>query len=462
VATAPLDATIREAAETMTRRRIGSLVLLGPDGAPAGIVTDRDIRDKVVALGRDSADPAAAVMSSPVITADARDYAFEALLVMLRHDVHHLPVTDGGALRGIITNHDLMVLQGTSPLSVVQEVEHQRDAAGLAQSARRVAQVVGLLVKEGARASHVARVVTEISDRVVRRALDIAGREAGPPPCAWAWLALGSEGRGEQVFRTDQDNALVLEDLADPQAAETAGAWAARLAGRAVEILVACGYPRCADGLMASNPRWRQPLSAWQRDFADFVRAPDAPGGLGRMIFLDFRVVAGDTLLGERLRDHLVARVAERPGFLLHLAGQVAANRPPLGFFGALVVEKSGEHKDQLNLKERGIVPLVDLVRFFALEKGVRETGTVERIEALRAGHPLVREYADELLQAFEFLLLLRIHSQFRRSAAGEEPGSFIDPAQLTPLERRTAKDAFQVISRVQGEVAGRLPPSIY
>ena len=461
VVTAPLGLTIQAAAELMSRNRISSLILVDAAGAPAGILTDRDIRDKVVAAGRDLGDPAVGIMSAPIVTADARDYCFEALLTMIRHNIHHVLVMESGAVRGIITNHDLMILQGTSPLSVVQEVEQQQDVPGLAVASRKVSQIVGLLLKEGARAANITRVVTEINDRIVRRVLEIAERRVGHAPVRYAWLALGAEGRGEQIFRTDQDNALLLDDAADPELAATAQRWAADFAEFAKEALVACGFPPCPAGLMAANPTWRQPLSVWRRYFSDWIQSPTGGGPIQTAVFLDFRVVHGDALLGERLRDHVVAQLADQRPFLAYVANQVVTNRPPIGFFGSFVVEKSGEHKDQLNLKARGINPLVDMVRFFALEKGCRETGTLERLDALRESHTLVREHAEELAQALDFLLLLRVHSQFRQASEGAGIDNFITPSRLTNLEKRTIKDAFHLIARVQDEVLERYKAGI-
>jgi len=380
---------------------------------------------------------------------------------MIRHNIHHVLVVEGGVVRGIITNHDLMILQGTSPLSVVQEVEHQQDIPGLALAAQKVSQIVELLLKEGARAANITRVVTEINDRIVRRVLEIAERRVGHPPLRYAWLALGSEGRGEQIFRTDQDNALLLDDTPDPDLAAAAQRWAASFAEFAREALVACGFPPCPAGLMAANPIWRQPLSVWRRYFSDWIQNPTAGGPMQTAVFFDFRVVHGEPLLGERLRDHVVAQLADQRPFLAYVVNQIVTNRPPIGFFGSFVVEKSGEHKDQLNLKARGINPLVDMVRFFALEKGCRATGTLERLELLRETHTIVREHAEELAQALDFLLLLRVHSQFRQASDGVEVDNFITPSRLTNLEKRMIKDSFHLIARVQDQVLERYKAAI-
>jgi len=461
VVTAPPGLSIQEAAAIMSRNRISSLVVLDAGDKPAGIITDRDIRDKVVAAGRDVAAPAMSIMSSPLVTMDARDYCFEALLTMIRHNIHHLLVVESGVVKGIITNHDLMILQGTSPLSVVQEIEHQQDVAGLAVASRKVTQIIGLLLKEGARAANITPVVTEISDRIVRRVLEIAERKFGAAPLRYAWLALGSEGRREQIFRTDQDNALLLDDSVDPEVAEAGRRWAAEVGAFAKETLIACGFPACPAGVMAANPLWCQPLRVWRKYFGDWIQNPAGRSPIQSSIFFDFRVIHGDPLLGDRLRDHIVAQIEDQPLFLNFIVNRIVTNRPPIGFFGSFVVEKSGEHKDQLNLKARGINPLIDLMRFFALEKGIRATSTLERIDALRETHSVVREFADELKQALDFLLLLRVHSQFRQMTDGAEINNFITPSRLTNLEKRTIKEAFQLISRVQDQVLERYKAAI-
>jgi CBS domain-containing protein len=361
----------------------------------------------------------------------------------------------------MITNHDLMILQGTSPLSVVQEIEQQQDVAGLAVASRKVNQIIGLLLKEGGQASNITPVVTEINDRIVRRVLEIAERKHGAAPLRYAWLALGSEGRREQVFRTDQDNILLLDDSVDPEAAAAGQRWASEVAAFVKESLIACGFPPCPAGIMAANPVWCQPLRTWRKYFTDWIRDPAGDSPIKTSIFFDFRVIHGDPILGDRLRDHVVAQIEDQPLFLNYVVNQIVTNRPPIGFFGSFVVEKSGEHKDQLNLKARGLNPLIDMVRFFALEKGVRATSTVERIEALRETHTVVREFADELKQALDFFILLRVHSQYRQLSDGVEVDNFITPSRLTNLEKRTIREAFQLVSRVQDQVLERYKAAI-
>jgi len=455
----PADISIREAAGFMTRHRVSSLVLM-EGGSAAGIITDRDLREKVVARAGDFSSPVREIMSGPLVTADMQDYCFDALLKMIHHGIHHLVVCEGADLKGIVTNHDFMLLQGTSPLSVVKEIEGQQSIEGLASVMRRQRDVIGLLVKEGARAGNIMRIIGEMNDRVVGKVLQISEKRIGPPPVRYCWVLAGSEGRKEQIFRTDQDNAIIYEDVEEDRE-EAVRQYLLRLSEAVGEGLGRCGFPPCPAGYVATSPEWRRPLSSWKRLFSQWVNEPSPEGIMHSLVFFDLRPVHGDAGLAEDLWTHLLGAVGGRMLFLGNMANTITRNSPPIGFLKNFLVEKSGEHKDQLNLKVRGIAPLADMVRLFSLERGVRETSTIERIEALRGLHAVVREHADEMVQAFEFLMLLRIHTQLAEIERGSSPDNFIDPQALTNLERKTIREAFSLISKLQDHVIERYRPMI-
>ncbi|HSE95282.1 MAG TPA: DUF294 nucleotidyltransferase-like domain-containing protein, partial [Methylomirabilota bacterium] len=273
------DTPISTAAALMTHRGIGSLIVVADSGAPIGIVTDRDLRSKVVARDRPTTDPVAAIMSAPLISIEADQMALDALLEMTRRSIHHLAVTESERLRGVVSSHDLTRLPGAHPVALAREIEDQVSIEGLAKLASRQPDVVRWLVKGGAAVFDIGRIVAELNDRLVRRTLDLTGAalEAeglGRPPVAYTWLAAGSEGRREQTLKTDQDNGLVYDDPPEELAAE-AGAYFARLAGRIGEALVSLGFPACDGGFMASNPRWCRPWSTWRDYFAGWMGTPD-------------------------------------------------------------------------------------------------------------------------------------------------------------------------------------------
>ena len=460
--TAPPHISIRDAARVMSRHRVSSLVISSADREPVGIITDRDLRDQVAAAAFDDAQPVETIMSPLVITADPADICFEALVKMVRNNVHHLPVLEGGRLRGVLTNHDLMMLQGASPISVVREIDDQRDLEGLCRASHSVDGMIGLLLKEGARAGNLTRVITEINDRLVRKVLELVAGQLGPAPVAWCWIVFGSEGRREQTYKTDQDNAIIYADPADEAQAREAREWFAAFTPRVCDALASCGFPLCPGGYMAANPDWCRPLRDWKRIFSVWIANPDATAVLRAQILFDFRPLRGAVGLAGQLRDHLTAAIERAPAFLGFLANQIVKNQPPLGFLHRLVVEKEGEHKDRLNLKLKTIAPIVDLARLFALEKGLPETGTLERLRALREHHTIVGRYGAELEQAFEFLMFLRIHHQQAQVTAGQEPDNFVDPHELSALERKTAREVFGLVAKVQGLVIERYRASIW
>lgn len=462
VVTAPERSTIKEAAQIMTERGISSVIVVDERGLPVGIVTDRDLREKVVARGRDIQEPVKSIMTLPLIRVDARDYCFEAVLKMLKYNIHHVLVIRDGALKGVITNHDLMLLQGQSPLSFAKDIESQQTVEGLIPVSKKVNNIIGFLLKEGARASNITKIITELNDRIVRKVLEIAERKFGQPPLPYCWIAFGSEGRKEQTFRTDQDNAIIFADPLSPEEEQRARAYFAEFTVFVKESLLRCGFPPCPADYMASNPQWCQPFKTWRKYFSSWIATPTGDAVLKSLIFFDFRPIHGDFSLAEELRDSLNAMLEGQKVFLGFLANMIVKNTPPIGFLKSFVVEKSGEHKDELNLKIKGITPLVDILRLFALERGAKETSTLERIDALRERHTIVKEYADELEHAFEFIMLLRIHHQVRQMEAGREIDNFINPHHLSNLEKKTMKEAFHLISNIQDLIVERYKALIW
>jgi CBS domain-containing protein len=444
------DTSIREAAQIMSGQSISSIVIRDHNGLPTGLVTDRDLREKVVARGRNFEGPVKDIMSTSLIRVDARDYCFEAVLKMIKYNIHHILVIKDGQLIGVITNHDMMMLQGTSPLSLTKDIESQQTIEGLIPVSKKINGIVGLLLKEGAKASNITKVITEINDRLVRKVLECAERKHGKPPVAYCWIGFGSEGRKEQTFKTDQDNAIITADPATEAEAEAAKKYFSAFAEFVRDSLLRCGFPPCPANYMASNPQWRQPLKVWKKYFSAWISTPTPEAVLNSVTFFDFRPMYGEASLAETLRDHLNTLVKDQKVFLGYLANMAIKNQPPIGFFKSFVVEKGGVHKDELNLKIKGLAPLVDILRLFALEKGIRETSTMERIEALRSMPTSVEEYADDFEQAFEFIMLLRIHHQYEQIRNGVAPDNFINPNRLSNLEKRSIKEAFQLISKVQ------------
>jgi len=459
VITVGKHATIQESARIMAANKISSLIIVNKKNLPVGIVTDRDLREKVVAQGRDVSGHITDIMTSPLIQLDTRAFCYEAVLKMMKNNIHHIIVMKDDLLKGILTNHDLMILQGTSPLSVVRDIESQQTVEGLIPESKNINKVISLLLKEGARASNITGIITEINDRLLKKLLEITERQFGPPPLPYCWIVFGSEGRKEQTYKTDQDNALIYADPKTEEESEAAKQYFAEFSFFVKDSLVRCGFPLCHGDYMASNLKWRQPLEVWKNYFSQWIYTPTHEAILASCILFDFRPVHGDFILTTRLREHLLQRLKNQDMFLKLMAQLTIKLRPPIGFFKSFIVEKSGEHKNKLNLKFTCLAPLVNIVRLFSLENEIKETSTIERLHALKGKHNIADEFGEELEHAFEFLTMLRIQQQHAQIEAAVEPDNFINPNEISNFERKVFKESCQLISKIQDAINKKYNP---
>jgi CBS domain-containing protein len=451
--------TIRDAAKMASAAHASSLFVAGGDRRAIGIITDSDFA-QVVAKGVAVDLPVTQIMSAPVIAVESNDRVFQALLAMLCHDFHHLLVTNGGIPEGVLTSHDLMLLQGKSPLSLARHLEQQETLADLATAQKRIGDLLPLLMREGARASHITRVVAELNDRLMAKILELAEAKLGPPPVRYCWVVLGSEGRREQTFKTDQDNALIYADPPDESAA--IAQYFAALAEFAQAALERCGYPPCTGGYMASNPRWRQPLAVWQDRFAAWIREADLHSTEDALIFFDIRPVAGDFSLFEKLAADYYERLKDARFFKSVLGCISIKVKPPLGFFRTLVVERSGEHKEELDLKSYGTQPIVGAARLFAIDAGVEHTNTVDRLMALQSLTGQDVALLKDLQEAFEFFTLLRLDNQLQQARTSVPLSNYISRSKLTHLQRNSLKEAFHTIGRAQAVIDEKFRTAVW
>lgn len=445
--------TVQAAAARMASLRIGSLLVQDQAGAIVGIVTDKDLRRKVVAEGRDYGSPVAEIMTSPVQTISPDALCFEAMLRIIKQQVGHLVVQQENDIQGVITSHDIIVYQGASPLNLFKEIASQRKAEDLYMLSQRIPLLVRTMIEEGARATDITRVITLLNGSALSRILWVLSEELGPAPLPFCWLMLGSDGRREQIFRTDQDNALVYGDSTDGLQRQEARDYFTAFSARAIEHLTGCGYPRCKNEFMASNPRWCQPYAVWNGYFADWVTSPDPKEVMQAAIFFDFRAGHGDSALAETLRERVLEQAQRQPAFQFHLASEYLANHPPLSFFRDAVVEQDGRHTQRLDLKKRGFAPIVNFARLMAVRHGVGATNTGERLDLLAQDSCIPADLYTDAHSAYEFQVQLSLVHQLRLLEAGQMPDTFLDPAELSELERKTLKEAFAVIDRLRDHV---------
>ena len=445
---------VQQAATLMSRRKCSSIFVQDDEGRHIGIVTDTDLRNRVIARGVEINTPIAAIMSSPLSTIPEQLSLFEAMLEMMQKKLKHLAVQDSkGRVIGSLTSRDLLAAQGQSPLFMVREIASAVNREELKAQQARLPGLVQNLISSGARAENVTRLVTTVSDAILHRLIEIALEEHGPPPVPFVFMIMGSEGRREQTLKTDQDNAIVFQDVPEDRLAsvkdyflsfgETVCTW-----------LDEIGYDFCEGGVMAMNPSWCQPISAWREKFSEWIHTAEAEDLLHSSIFFDFRGAYGDFSLIDDLRRHLFDSLQGWSGFFRHLAENALHFKPPLGFFRNFVVESKGEHRNALDIKQ-AMLPVVDFARIHALKNAIEETNTMDRLYRLKAGgHISDKDYSD-ITRAYSFMMQLRFVRQI--TAIIEEnrkPDNYINPKKLSRIEQTMLKEIFKRVEDFQTKMS--------
>jgi CBS domain-containing protein len=437
------DETVRDAAKRMHAEGVSSLVV---DGDPPGFLSDRDLRDRVLAPGLDPHTLVSGVMTTPLITATADATVTEMLLTMVERGIHHLPISEAGLLTGMVTDTDLLRHESRHPLFLRRRLDHP-GPANLVAYAEEVRLAAIRLIDAATPVDDLGRITGSAWDGLVTRVLRDAEARLGPPPGPYAFLVLGSQARLEATLHSDQDHALVLADDAGAEAE----AYATALAEEVITVLERCGLPRCPGGIMASNPRWRLPLQAWRRAFRTWISEPDEEALADAIIFFDFRQVHGSLDAESALRP-LVQSAADHPVFLASLARTALRRESPLDFMGQLRGVRRGEHRHQLDLKLHGIAAIVDLARVFALEAGLPEANTLARLR-LANGRSAIESVTSDLAEAFEYLQEVRLRHQAAQLRAEQVPDNYVGLSDLSPLEHRWLKDLFRLIQISQESV---------
>jgi CBS domain-containing protein len=373
---------------------------------------------------------------------------------MQERDLQHLVVTDerGGAV-GVLTATEVLHVQRHAVAILLSEIQGAASPEELRDSRAKLPVFVKALLESGARVESVTRIMTAVSDAIAVRLLMLAEAELGPPPAPYAFVVLGSEAREEQTLATDQDNALIYADVA-PEQSEAVQAYFLRLGEKVCGWLDLAGYQRCKGEVMACNPKWCQPLSRWRQYFADCVTAANPQDLLDVNVFFDFRCAHGEIDHVVQLRQHLHQLVAGggRNTFFFHLAQSTLQFRAPRGVFGNIQLESAGERPAAFNIKA-AIIPLVNFARIYALQHGLAETNTLDRLHRLRDQGRIVPSSHDELAQAYTVLMLMRLTHQAAQWNRGEKPDNFIDLEELTQLDRSVLKKVFADITVFQARL---------
>ncbi|MGA7834479.1 MAG: putative nucleotidyltransferase substrate binding domain-containing protein [Acidimicrobiales bacterium] len=444
--------TVREAARQMAS--VGASAFIVELGDTVGIVTDNDLRSRVVAEGLPPETPVSAVMTSPAMTVAGERPGSEVLLDMLDHGVRHFPVTSAnGKVIGIVDDRDLVAVESRSSFFLRRTVARASTVDELVETSKKLRPAVVAMSHGGVAALDVMSVFSVVADALTRRALDLATNELGESPARFTWLALGSQARREALPSSDLDSAVAWVDDGDEAPIRE---YLTAVTTHATSTLVRCGFRPDEHMASASATLFVRPLSLWRREAHSFLADPTQEKALIlASVLVDSRPVWGDEtgpLIAETFRL--------APSFprALHLLAQFAiSHKPPVGFLRGLAVEFGGERRSHLDLKSAAVVPITDLARWAGMTAGVACASTAARLEAASDEGTLSVSDAQSLLAAFELVCQLRLDHQVRQLDAGEEPDDVIVLSELSDLTHRYLKEAFRAVASVQRRVANDL-----
>ena len=446
--TCPEGNTVTDVARVMRDKKISS-VLVMEDTALTGIVTVHDMTNKVLAEGLTGDIPVSQVMTPEPMTIAPDALGLDALMMMSDHGINHLPVESRGGIVGMIGKTDLFRRQAATASHMIADIVQADDAEAMAQVMTRVPELLSQLVSAGTRPKAVTRRITDITDAITRRLLVLGEEKLGPAPVPYLWLACGSQGRREQTGQSDQDNCLILHDDMTPEH----DAYFAKLAQFVSDGLDTCGFIYCPGDMMATNPRWRQPRRVWQEYFKGWIAQPDNEAQMLASVMFDLRPIAGDESLFEDMRAETLRMARKNSIFVAHMISNSLKHTPPLNLFRGFALIRSGEHKNMVDLKHSGVVPVVDLGRIYALQGGFEAVNTLDRIEEAREQGVISQSGAHDLLDAYELIAETRLRHQAYQIRNGEAPDNFMAPGALSELERNHLRDAFMVIKTMQSAV---------
>ena len=449
VMTCSADDALVSAVAIMRERNISSMVVM-QDGRPHGIFTDRDLRNKVVAVGRSPIElKVGDIMHSPLATIGEDDVLYEALYRMSRLKIHRLVVVDdAGALSGIITDTDILRLQAHSPHQLVLDIEKAASVDDLRTLHGRIQALVLHLSGTGIPIRDMVKLIANLNDQVLIRLIALlrAGKYADLTD-DFAFVVMGSEGRGEQTLSTDQDNAIIYADTLTADEIARLEAFSHDL----IEALISIGVPPCPGGIMAKNPPWRRSLSGWKMELNRWLSTPTPDNVMTGSMFMDLRALYGRNDLVRSLKDHAFATLSKDQGFLMRMAQNMTNFLPPLGWFGKLKLEKSGLQRGKLDVKKAGIFAITDGVKALAIEAHALEGTTHDRIEALTAAGVIKPEDAKNLVASFDFLIMTRLRSHVEALRAGTEPTNYVSMDMLNVMQQGELRLALEQVAKFQG-----------
>lgn len=450
VVTCSPDTLINKAAKLMAKRKVGSIIVTQYN-KPVGIITNKDLRNQIATGYHSVTEPVNAIMSSPVKCYQEGPTVIQAQLIMLKNDISHICITKDGTpdseLLGVLTQHDIVVAFANNPVVLLKEVKRAKSATGLRDIKSNADELLRKYLDQNLPLSEILNILNEINYAINVRAIELAIENLDKqPPVKFAWLAMGSLGRKEQLLPTDQDNALVFENV-PPEDYEKTKKYFVKLAGKVTQIMHKVGFEYCPADMMASNPRWCESLDVWKKQFNSWITEPVPESLLLSTIFFDYSYVYGDTIIVTKLSDSIFEELESNILFFKFMSQDALKSPSPLGFFRQFLVESDGKHKDFFDIKSRGLMPLIDAARVLSLKKGIRNVNnTAGRFKRLAELEPNNKEVYENCAYAFKALLKFRA----KQGIIHQDSGRFIELTTLSKSDKLKLKRCFKPIHDIQ------------
>jgi CBS domain-containing protein len=448
--------SVQEAARLMTGHKRSALVVCNAQADTVGLITDHDLREKIITPGLSLETKVGTIASSPLITLSSGSNLFEALLLMMEYNIKHLAVTDETSeVMGIATEQDLMLAQGQSPVFLIHEIQEATTIKELAARYRQLPGIIKNLIEGGARPQDVNHIITAISDKILKKVVTFSLQETGEPPTRFAFLVLGSEGRKEQTLKTDQDNAIIYENISSNSGKEV-NDYFLLLGATICHHLNTIGFELCAYEIMAKNPKWCQPIHQWKQYFWEWIHTAEPEALLHSCIFFDFRLGYGEESLVRELKESLFSSLSKWAGFFRHMAENALLYKPPLDFFGSFVLQhkEEGERKGKFLDVKSPMRLIVDFARIYSLKNKIDRTNTLERLWDICSQGSLEKEDYEEIVHAYSQLMQTRLFHQAQlMTEENYPPDNFVDPKRLTHIEQQSLKESFKRIRMAQGKM---------
>ncbi|WP_281335843.1 DUF294 nucleotidyltransferase-like domain-containing protein [Flavobacterium eburneipallidum] len=443
--------TVKEIAEIMTKKNVGAILVVEENTMPIGIITDKDLRNKIVTGIFPITAAASEIMTTPVITYPKKMSITQAQMAMMKSDISHLCITKDGTVNskavGMLSKHDVMVSLGNNPAVLIKAIKRAKKFKNIKPIRSRIMLLLQGYLDQNIPMTLTSKIITELNDACIKQVITLAlDKMATPPPVKFSWLALGSQGRSEQLLHTDQDNALIYEDVPEELAAETKQ-YFITLATHVNKGLFEIGYDYCPAEMMASNPKWCLNLEQWKNMIHHWITNTGKTEVLLSFIFFDYSLSYGDSELANNLSDFIFEDIKANPIFYTHLVSGALQSPSPTGFFRQFLLEQNGVNKDFFDIKNRALMPLADAARVLILSHSVKSiSNTSERFEKLAELEPQNGELYLACAYAHKVLLKFRT----KQGLLHNDSGQYIALESLSKAERIKLKSTFKTIKELQ------------